>query len=169
MPYRLEITLKVVLKNCCLFAWKKLQNWNLFWALFCVCQMLMSAQKALRSAVRSASAATSPDLSAVSVWRVSSSPAMDGPASVRACVWRHAPMWPIPFWTVFEFVPVSRAETERPVDHCQRGTHDCDAPERSRCSYTGDSSYICSCLPGFSGDGRACQGNQTHIKYRSNA
>uniref|UniRef100_A0A8C2E5R1 Nidogen 1b n=1 Tax=Cyprinus carpio TaxID=7962 RepID=A0A8C2E5R1_CYPCA len=48
-------------------------------------------------------------------------------------------------------------ETERPVDHCQRGTHDCDAPERSRCSYTGDSSYICSCLPGFSGDGRACQ------------
>uniref|UniRef100_A0A9J7XID7 Nidogen 1b n=1 Tax=Cyprinus carpio carpio TaxID=630221 RepID=A0A9J7XID7_CYPCA len=48
-------------------------------------------------------------------------------------------------------------ETERPVDHCQRGTHDCDAPQRSRCSYTGDSSYICSCLPGFSGDGRACQ------------
>uniref|UniRef100_A0A8C2E666 Nidogen 1b n=1 Tax=Cyprinus carpio TaxID=7962 RepID=A0A8C2E666_CYPCA len=48
-------------------------------------------------------------------------------------------------------------KTERPVDHCQRGTHDCDAPERSRCSYTGDSSYICSCLPGFSGDGRACQ------------
>ncbi|XP_016359718.1 nidogen-1-like [Sinocyclocheilus anshuiensis] len=59
----------------------------------------------------------------------------------------------------FQFAGDGRTcvETERPVDHCQRGTHDCDAPERSRCSYTGDSSYICSCLPGFSGDGRACQ------------
>uniref|UniRef100_A0A8C2E5M2 Nidogen 1b n=1 Tax=Cyprinus carpio TaxID=7962 RepID=A0A8C2E5M2_CYPCA len=57
----------------------------------------------------------------------------------------------------FTFAGDGRTCTERPVDHCQRGTHDCDAPERSRCSYTGDSSYICSCLPGFSGDGRACQ------------
>uniref|UniRef100_A0A673G3M9 Nidogen-1-like n=1 Tax=Sinocyclocheilus rhinocerous TaxID=307959 RepID=A0A673G3M9_9TELE len=57
----------------------------------------------------------------------------------------------------FQFAGDGRTCTERPVDHCQRGTHDCDAPERSRCSYTGDSSYICSCLPGFSGDGRACQ------------
>lgn len=47
-------------------------------------------------------------------------------------------------------------ETERPVDHCQRGTHDCDAPERARCRYTGASSYICSCLTGFTGDGRVC-------------
>ncbi|KAK3562133.1 hypothetical protein QTP86_030133, partial [Hemibagrus guttatus] len=43
------------------------------------------------------------------------------------------------------------------IDHCQRGTHDCDIAERARCSYTGRSEYICSCLPGFTGDGRACQ------------
>ncbi|XP_072516823.1 nidogen-1 [Salminus brasiliensis] len=44
-----------------------------------------------------------------------------------------------------------------PIDHCQRGSHDCDVPERARCSYTGASSYICSCLPGFLGNGRTCQ------------
>ncbi|KAJ8365984.1 hypothetical protein SKAU_G00148150 [Synaphobranchus kaupii] len=48
-------------------------------------------------------------------------------------------------------------EADRPVDHCQAGTHDCDIPQRARCSYTGSSSYICSCLPGFEGDGRACR------------
>uniref|UniRef100_A0A7N8YJ83 Nidogen 1b n=1 Tax=Mastacembelus armatus TaxID=205130 RepID=A0A7N8YJ83_9TELE len=48
-------------------------------------------------------------------------------------------------------------EENRPVDHCHRGSHDCDAPERALCSYTGGSSYVCSCLPGFVGDGRDCE------------
>ncbi|KAI2658133.1 Nidogen-1 [Labeo rohita] len=47
-------------------------------------------------------------------------------------------------------------EVYRPVDPCRTGTHDCDI-ERARCSYTGGSSYICTCLPGFMGDGRNCQ------------
>ncbi|XP_070683739.1 nidogen-1-like [Pempheris klunzingeri] len=48
-------------------------------------------------------------------------------------------------------------EENRPVDHCQRGSHDCDAPERAFCSYTGGSAFVCSCLPGFVGDGRVCR------------
>uniref|UniRef100_A0A3Q1H4M7 Nidogen 1b n=1 Tax=Acanthochromis polyacanthus TaxID=80966 RepID=A0A3Q1H4M7_9TELE len=45
----------------------------------------------------------------------------------------------------------------RPVDHCQRGSHDCDVPQRALCSYTGGSAFVCSCLPGFTGDGRVCR------------
>uniref|UniRef100_A0A8C7GN28 Nidogen 1 n=1 Tax=Oncorhynchus kisutch TaxID=8019 RepID=A0A8C7GN28_ONCKI len=48
-------------------------------------------------------------------------------------------------------------EVDRPIDHCQRGTNNCDIPERARCSYTGASAYICSCLSGFVGDGYTCQ------------
>ncbi|KAI3352670.1 hypothetical protein L3Q82_020124 [Scortum barcoo] len=47
-------------------------------------------------------------------------------------------------------------EENRPVDHCQRGSHDCDAPDRALCSYRGESAFVCSCLPGFEGDGRRC-------------
>ncbi|KAL2083319.1 hypothetical protein ACEWY4_021092 [Coilia grayii] len=48
-------------------------------------------------------------------------------------------------------------EGGRPVNHCQAGSHDCDIPERAQCSYTGGSAYVCSCLPGYVGDGRSCQ------------
>ncbi|KAL1006142.1 hypothetical protein UPYG_G00068340 [Umbra pygmaea] len=48
-------------------------------------------------------------------------------------------------------------ELDHPVDHCQRGTNNCDIPERAHCSYTGASTFICSCLPGFVGDGYTCQ------------
>ncbi|AWP05023.1 putative nidogen-1-like [Scophthalmus maximus] len=48
-------------------------------------------------------------------------------------------------------------EENRPVDHCQTGSHDCDVPDRAQCSYSGGSAFVCSCLPGFVGDGRVCR------------
>ncbi|KAM6939613.1 nidogen-1-like [Xenentodon cancila] len=48
-------------------------------------------------------------------------------------------------------------EETRQVDHCQRGSHDCDVPERAMCRYTGGSTFVCSCLPGYDGDGLVCR------------
>uniref|UniRef100_A0A6J0T6Z0 Nidogen-1 n=1 Tax=Pogona vitticeps TaxID=103695 RepID=A0A6J0T6Z0_9SAUR len=45
---------------------------------------------------------------------------------------------------------------ERDINHCLTGTHNCDIPPRARCIYAGGSSYHCTCLSGFSGDGRSC-------------
>ncbi|KAG7272553.1 hypothetical protein CRUP_004728 [Coryphaenoides rupestris] len=45
-------------------------------------------------------------------------------------------------------------EVSRPINHCDEGTHVCDIPERAECSYTGGSIYICSCVPGYIGDGK---------------
>uniref|UniRef100_A0A6I8SDX4 Nidogen-1 n=1 Tax=Xenopus tropicalis TaxID=8364 RepID=A0A6I8SDX4_XENTR len=49
------------------------------------------------------------------------------------------------------------AAVDRPTNHCLTGTHNCDIADRARCIYTGGSSYICACLSGYSGDGRACE------------
>lgn len=58
----------------------------------------------------------------------------------------------------FQFGPDGRTcvQVHHDHNHCHRGTHDCDIAERARCSYTGGSTYTCSCLNGFTGDGRVC-------------
>lgn len=57
----------------------------------------------------------------------------------------------------------SVVEVHHDINHCQRGTHACDIAERARCSYTGGSTYTCSCLPGFTGDGSSCHGGLTAV------
>uniref|UniRef100_A0A6Q2XYH3 Nidogen 1a n=1 Tax=Esox lucius TaxID=8010 RepID=A0A6Q2XYH3_ESOLU len=61
--------------------------------------------------------------------------------------------------TGYQFASDGQTCTEvgRPVDHCAAGSHDCDLPHRAHCSYSGGSSYTCTCLTGFQGDGRVCQ------------
>ncbi|XP_028460050.1 nidogen-1-like [Perca flavescens] len=56
-------------------------------------------------------------------------------------------------------------EETRPVDHCQRGSHDCDAADRALCSYTGGSAFVCSCLTGFVGDGRVCREQIVQVEW----
>lgn len=57
----------------------------------------------------------------------------------------------------FVFGPDGRTcVEERPMDHCERGSHDCDVSERAQCTYTGGSSYTCSCRYGYRGDGHRC-------------
>ncbi|XP_069741272.1 nidogen-1 [Narcine bancroftii] len=45
---------------------------------------------------------------------------------------------------------------QRPENPCQSGTHRCDSPDRARCINIRGSDYMCVCLPGFTGDGKAC-------------
>uniref|UniRef100_A0A3Q0RB25 Nidogen 1 n=1 Tax=Amphilophus citrinellus TaxID=61819 RepID=A0A3Q0RB25_AMPCI len=40
-----------------------------------------------------------------------------------------------------------------PADLCRT----CDDPQRASCSHTGGLSYVCTCLKGFTGDGRICR------------
>lgn len=44
-------------------------------------------------------------------------------------------------------------------DECREGSHNCD--ENAECSDTSDG-FDCTCLPGFTGDGRTCVGVLAH-------
>lgn len=129
-------------------------------------------------------------LSAVSVWTASSSAPMVAPASVSAvnslCYRVFTCVRVLSFYKQLqESQPLlkearqevacscssqqrvcvfSVAEVHHDINHCQRGTHNCDVAERARCSYTGGATYTCTCLPGFTGDGRACQGKVSGLQ-----
>lgn len=47
-------------------------------------------------------------------------------------------------------------------DECREGSHDCD--ENAECSDTLEG-FDCTCLPGFTGDGRTCVGGLAHQSY----
>lgn len=131
-----------------------------------------------------------PGLFAVSVWTASSSAPMAAPASVsavnslcyRVCTCVHVLSFckqlqesRPPLKETRQEVACSCpsqqrvcvfsvAEVHHDINHCQRGTHNCDVTERARCSYTGGATYACTCLPGFTGDGRACQGEVSGLQ-----
>ena len=47
------------------------------------------------------------------------------------------------------------------IDECEIDSDSCDV--NAECSNT-YGSYMCQCLPGFSGDGQSCSGKYTHSK-----